>query len=342
MEEKSKVKHKAKLVMAILLAFVILLVGIYNVVRWYGKNSLTQGTDNPWAWAMNPAGEGVCAELDGTTYYYRSDIINILCVGVDKEGEMNGPDYSGASRGQADAIFLLSLDTTQKEIRVIVVPRDSMVTLSVYDILGNYAGTMEGQIALQYAYGDGLLQSGELMRSRVSDILGGIPIHGYAAMDLECIGILNDAIGGVELTMDEDYTMLDEAFEKGATVRLMGEQAMHFVRNRDTEIPGSAYTRLTRQKQYLEAFEEQAKNAIREDATLPLTVLEQMKDYLVTDMSVSQMTYLASEVLDYEFSQENVYVLEGEIQMKGEHEAYYLNYDSVFQLKLKLFCKTEE
>ena len=41
-----------------------------------------------------------------------------------------------------------------------------------------------------------------------------------------------------------------------------------------------------------------------------LAAWEQMKDYLVTDMSVSQMTYLASEVLDYEFSQENVYVLE--------------------------------
>lgn len=329
--------RKWKAVIAILIILAIL-VGMFYGIRWYGRSSLLRDADNPWSGSINPDADEIIAEtIDGKNYYYRPNVLNILCMGIDREGELTGIDYSGNSRGQADAIFLISLDLEKKDIRIITVPRDTMVTIEMYDALGNYAGTMDGQITLQYAYGDGMMQSGQLVTKRVSDIFGTILISGFVVLDLECIEILNDAIGGVDVTMDQDYTMLDETFVEGTTVHLMGEQAMHFVRTRDTEIPGSAYTRLARQKTYLTAFAEQAKRAIRKDMTLPTTLLEELKDYLVTDMNTAQMLYLATEVLDYDFSGDNMYVLEGKIVDDGMYEQYILDQEALNELKIRLF-----
>ena len=316
---------------------VLLVAVVYSIVRWYGRNSLLLQEDSPWKFIMDIWYNQEPVEHNGVAYVVRENVINILCIGIDKEGEMNGPDYSGNSRGQADAIFLVSLDLDEHDIRVISVPRDTMVTLELYDIWGNSLGVKEGQIALQYAYGDGLIESGLLMVSRVYEVFGNIPIHGFVALDLECIIPINDAIGGVELTMDEDYTMLDPAFVEGATVRLLGEQAVHFVRTRDTEIPGSAYTRVERQKSYVTAFVEQAKQAVKKNLTLPATLFEELKDYMITDLDAVKITYLATEVVNYSFSPEHMYVLTGEIRNNTGWEEFYPDEEALWQLKIDLF-----
>lgn len=323
-----------------LLIVVAILTGAVYSIWWYGRSSLLRESNNPWSASINSNADEIVAEvIDGETYYYQPDILNILCVGIDKEGELTGVDYSGNSRGQSDAIFLISLDLKRKDIRIITIPRDTVVNLEMYDVLGNYMGNAEGQIALQYAYGDGMQQSAELVSNRVSEIFGTILISGYAVLDLECIRILNDMIGGVDVTMDQDYTMLDEAFVEGETVHLTGEQTMRFVRNRDTEIPASAYTRLDRQKLYLEAFASQAKRAIKGNIGLPAMILEEIKNYMVTDMSAAQILYLATEVVNYEFSGDSMYILEGNIVNNNGYEWFYLNQDALNELKIRLFYK---
>lgn len=341
--KRVKIKKIICLLLAVILIATVALIGTIYIVRWYGRSSLLRENNNPWSSSINSNADEIVAEvIDGETYYYQPDILNILCVGIDKEGELTGVDYSGNSRGQSDAIFLISLDLRKKDIRIITVPRDTVVNLEMYDVLGNYMGTAEGQIALQYAYGDGMQQSAELVSDRVSDIFGTILISGYAVFDLECIQILNDLIGGVDVTMDQDYTMLDEAFVEGETVHLTGEQTMHFVRNRDTEIPASAYTRLNRQKLYLEAFATQAKLAIKENIGLPAAILEEVKNYMVTDMSTAQILYLATEVVNYDFSGDSMYVLEGSIVNNNGYEWYYLDQDALNELKIRLFYVKKE
>lgn len=338
--KRMKGKRIAWRITVALLILVAILTGAVYSIWWYGRSSLLRESNNPWSASINSDADEIVAEvIDGETYYYQPDILNILCVGIDKEGELTGVDYSGNSRGQSDAIFLVSLDLKKKDIRIITIPRDTVVNLEMYDVLGNYMGTAEGQLALQYAYGDGMQQSAELVSNRVSEIFGTILISGYAVLDLECIQILNDMIGGVDVTMDHDYTMLDEAFVEGETVHLTGERTMQFVRNRDTEIPASAYTRLNRQKLYLEAFASQAKRAVKENIGLPAIILEEIKNYMVTDMSAAQMLYLATEVVNYEFSGDGMYILEGNIVNNNGYEWFYLNQDALNELKIRLFYK---
>ena len=173
-------------------------------------------------------------DYHGTTYQYRKDIVNILCIGVDKEEAMWERDDDGGSVGQADAVFLVSLDFEHSNIRILAIPRDTMVSIVACDENGNEMGAFTGQLALQYAYADGQEKSCSLVIGQVADILKNeVPINGYVAMNLSCIGTVNDAVGGVTVEMDDDYTLYNAKFKKGATVHLQGEEAQEFVQEAD-------------------------------------------------------------------------------------------------------------
>lgn len=76
-------------------------------------------------------------DYHGTTYQYRKDIVNILCIGVDKEEAMWERDDDGGSVGQADAVFLVSFDFEHSNIRILAIPRDTMVSIVACDENGN-------------------------------------------------------------------------------------------------------------------------------------------------------------------------------------------------------------
>ena len=76
-------------------------------------------------------------DYHGKTYQYRKDIVNILCIGVDKEEAMWERDDDGGSVGQADAVFLVSLDFEHSNIRILAIPRDTMVSIVACDENGN-------------------------------------------------------------------------------------------------------------------------------------------------------------------------------------------------------------
>ena len=74
---------------------------------------------------------------------------------------------------------------------------------------GEKLGKEKGQIALQYAYGDGGRKSCWLTKNAVSELLYGVKIDAYLAMTIEGIAKATDLIGGVTLTVPEDYTDID-------------------------------------------------------------------------------------------------------------------------------------
>ena len=139
----------------------------------------------------------------GKVYSYKRDCLIFLCMGIDKRGEMEASEDL-LKGGQADAIFLAVLDPDEKKISIIGINRDTMTEISVYDENGLYVGTRTAQIALQHGYGDGMETSCERMVDAVSHLFYGIPIHGYCSLNMEVITLVNDAIGGVTVTVPED------------------------------------------------------------------------------------------------------------------------------------------
>lgn len=354
------------------LVIVLLLAGTWQFLRWRGARSLAaRGTvmdmpeladDSDAAGDGEPSAAGEAAgsgpdvvhtedlptgalRYQGKGYLYKEEIRTFLFMGIDRYGEADASDdlYRG---GQADALFLAVLDPTEKKVSLIGVPRDTMTEISVFDRGGLYAGKDTAQIALAHAYGEGLEESCENTVDAVSNLFYGLPIHGYAALNMEAIPAVNDAVGGVEVTVPESAVgararyegkMYTADWKAGDVIRLEGLQSYLFLKYRDVKVDESAGARLARQKQYLEAFVGRAKQAMKEDLSLPLKLYREITPYMVTNLSADQAVYLAGEALSCSFSQEDIYSLEGHVEFGELFEEFYADETALYELILKVF-----
>ena len=66
-----------------------------------------------------------------------------------------------------------------------------------------------------------------LIPSETALVLGGGGAKG--AYEIGAIAALNDLLGGVTVTLQDDFTMADPAMQAGATITLTGEQAVTLV-----------------------------------------------------------------------------------------------------------------
>ena len=120
--------------------------------------------------------------------------------------------------------------------------------------IGYYIYVSTGQLALAHTYGSGGSDSSLNAVKAVSNLLGGVKIDHYMTLTMDAVGKINDLVGGVTLTIPEDYTSIDPSFKKGATVTLKGEQAEKYVRYRDITETGSNEGRMERQTQFIQAL----------------------------------------------------------------------------------------
>ena len=95
---------------------------------------------------------------------------------------------------------------------------------------------------------------------------------------MSAIAVLNDAVGGVTVTVPEDFEDAGPEYKKGETLHLDGSQAESFVRWRNSEEDGSNNQRISRQKQYLTEFIRTASKAVQEDYTLPVELYQGLSD----------------------------------------------------------------
>ena len=179
--------------------------------------------------------QGKEVTYQGEKYVYNEDLVSILFLGVDKEAFEEGGTVGDGKAGQADALFLLVLDTKTGKSRLIAISRDTMTDVNVYSDLGNFIGTEKLQLCLAYTYGDGKEKSCENTVRAVSRLFYGMPVAAYAALDLDAIAVLTDAVGGVEVTVTKDLTIQDPSLKEGERKVLTGEQAQWYVRSRLVE-----------------------------------------------------------------------------------------------------------
>lgn len=358
--KKAAFWHKAGLFFMILTG-VLLLLGLcvfagYCWMENRGKSSLRekqvlqpQQMENRFADEEEKAAEEESDEAleegeiryQGKVWVYNEEMLTFLCLGIDKGGEVKAAENLQKG-GQADAIFLVALDLAQKKISVIGVNRDTMTEISAYDKDGLYIGKEVAQIALQHAYGDGLEESCERTVEAVSHLFYGLPIHGYCAVNMGVIGILNDAVGGVDVTVAED--IFDDSglkWKAGEHLHLEGDEAHDFVRSRE-HTAGGATARLARQKQYLQSFIVQAMQAVKQDMTLPVKLYTQIAPYMVTNISSDEVVYLAGQALSCSFEESDIHTMAGELRMGEKYEEFYQDDRALYELILDVFYREKE
>lgn len=188
---------------------------------------------------------------DGKEYMLK-ELTLVLLMCIDKSAEAGAPGFR--SGGQADFLMLLLIDDKNKTVLPLQIDRDTMTEITVLGVTGNASGTRNAQICISHGFGDGGAQSNRFTQAAVSEFLQGVGIDEYVSMDLNGISALNDMVGGVNVTLEDDFSSLDPVMKKGVTLTLHGDQAEYYVRNRIMIGDGTNEKRMERQKAFLKGL----------------------------------------------------------------------------------------
>ena len=283
---------------------------------------------------------GEAIKYHGKTYRRSSYVKAILCMGVDREGSMK-EKTTHTFGGQADGIFVIAQDTTRNTLKILMIPRDTMTEITLTDLSGNVLGKDIQHLTLAYAYGDGREESCERMVEAVSGLLNGMELDHYLAADTDVIAALNDAAGGVEVTVTaEGMEKADPAFQKGAKVTLFGDQAEAFVRYRDTDEAYSAIARMERQQGYISGFFRSVKEKSKEDSQIVLHLFELTEEHMVTDMGKEEYLKIAMDALNSgELGAGDFYTLPGESAETNLFDEFYVDKEALMPILLELFYR---
>ena len=197
-----------KLRVAMLLGAIFLLVGVVFAV-WNGGTSL----------------------LDVVA----KNRINILVLGVDERAD---------DVGRSDTSFVVTLDTEDKKITVLSIPRDSRVKIAGH-----------GWDKFNHAFAFGGLP---LSKSTAENLLG-VSIHYTVTIDFKGFMRMIDALGGITIDVEKRMRYSDPYDDDGGLVidlypgvqRLSGKEAIKYVRYRDEE---GDIGRVARQQKFLKAL----------------------------------------------------------------------------------------
>lgn len=269
-------------------------------------------------------------------YAYNEEILTFLVMGIDKQDDVEKVS-EGTDGGQADALFLVALNPREESIKVIGINRNTMTDIDLYDDNGEYTATVKAQLAIQHGFGNGMEESCEYQKKAVENLFYQLPIHGYAAINMSAISTINDAVGGIDVTVPADIAGFNEDFVEGRSLHLMGENAFWYVKYRNTDVFGSADMRLDRQKQYLNGFIDAAKQAVHKDAGVVIDLYQAVKSQMVTDVSLDEAAYLAPILADYAYDADDFYMLQGETVMGEQYEEFYPDEDAMFEMILDVF-----
>ncbi|MGG0249760.1 LytR family transcriptional regulator [Peribacillus frigoritolerans] len=219
-EKKKKKKRTWLKVVGIIVLLFILAGGAFAYSVW---NSLTKTVDT------------MHTPIDRTTDKRTKDLalsdqepFSMLMLGVD---ERDG------DKGRSDTMIVLTVNPQKKSVKMLSIPRDTRT-----EIVGH--GTQD-KINHAFAFG-----GAKMSMDTVENFLD-IPIDYYMKINMEGFKDIVDAVGGVTVQNDLDFTSDGIHFAKG-THTLNGKEALAYSRMRHDD-PSGDFGRQSRQRAIIEA-----------------------------------------------------------------------------------------
>lgn len=269
-------------------------------------------------------------EYNGLTYTKKSNLKTILFLGIDNATDNHGQVIGNS--GRADSIILFVLDSKNKTIQMLSVSRDTIVNVDVYDTLGEFIYSGEMQLTMQYAFGNSAKRSCRLMQRRVGELIHGINLDGYFSITMDGLPVIIDGIGGLTLTMPEDYSDIDPAYTKDAVITMSGKEALRFIRYRDKSTLGSNNTRMDRDSWLIsELFRQMHKGRFSISKLLDLA-----DEYIETDLDGDTIKAFTS----YSFLKERLTMPGTDGEGYGRDE-YYVDDEALIPILLDLYYEVK-
>jgi len=283
-KKRRKVKKRWTPLKIMLLIALVLVVGVGGFIgyTYYQVDQTVKKIQSP----VKNTGDKVVEEQKP---------VSVLLLGVDQRpGE----------RGRSDSIMVMTLNPTRNESRLISIPRDTKV-----DIVGK--GTND---KINHAYSFG----GPEMAIKTVEKFLNIPINYYAEINMEGFTSLVDAVGGVTVNNDIDFTVSGTHFPVGK-VNLDGKSALKFTRMR-YEDPRGDFGRQMRQREVIA----QVANKLSSDVSVSNfnAIMDVVGKNAQTNVSFKPMRTLAFDYMGAFRNQKNL-KLEGTGGKEGDGIYYW-------------------
>jgi LCP family protein required for cell wall assembly len=201
--------------------------------------------------------------------------VNVLVLGVDERPADSWEPQVVGSR--SDTIMLVRIYPRSGEVALLSIPRDLLVEVEpgVHD-----------RINAAYSYG-GVDRAREVVEE-----LTGIPVHRYAIVDFEGFSDTIDAVGGVEVDVEDE---IPPKYGIGDGLQtLNGEQALFYARWRGTA--RGDLDRIEHQQQLIAALRSKALDW--DTVTRLPEVMEIMEDNVETDLGFREALSLGRMLID--------------------------------------------
>jgi len=275
---------------ALVAGAVVVVAGLVAAVSLYGyANGLNDDLKRTDAFSEITNGRPV-KTVDGA--------INILLVGSDSRDPDAIKDDTNAWR--ADTMIVMHIPEDHKSAQLVSIPRDLYVRIPE----GNSADCSSGsrnKINAAFAFG-GLPRA-----VRTVECMTDVHLDHVLAIDFGGFKEVTDALGGVDLKVDQSITSIHKPFRKfkKGTMHMDGAQALDWIRQRKQFARGD-FARMQHQQEFLKALMDKAAssgtlgnpsklNDFLKSVTKAITA---DKDFSLTDMAV-QFRSLRSENLTF-------------------------------------------
>lgn len=273
------------------------------------------------------------------TYVKKGNLETYLIAGIDAPGKVEKvTEYDGT--GQCDVLAVIVRDRSTDQCKLLSIDRNTITAVKSLDNDGTYLDTTDIQISLAHAMGFDQQVRAENTVDAVSHLLGDQTIDGYAMVNMGAIQVVNDMVGGVTVTIEDDFSDVDPSMKKGETVTLMGEQAEKYVRSRKEISDGSNQNRMSRQSTYEEAFKPAFRSKCAENSKFPLEVYHAMEDYMTTNISAKKFCRLA--ILMSDENQDEKVAISGTYGLdEDDWQTFTPDEDSLQEAILELFYQKQ-
>ena len=311
--------------------FGVLLV-LLLVILYSGLRILESTVLHP---AQGPAAQQTSKTItrNGVDYFPRQDITVVMVLGIDQYGPVKSSNYY-RNNGSADSVMLLVFDETNQNCTVLYLNRDTMLDMDVLGVRGEYAGTTYGQLALAHTYGSGLEDSCINVKNTLMNFIRGMTVDYYVAMNMDAIPVLNDAVGGVTVTVRDDFSKVNPTITMGE-LTLRGNQVLDYVRTRKDVGDQKNVTRMERQREYVDGFLEKLMEKGAGDLEFSLRLFEEVAPYIVTDCSGNTLSGMLDRYAKFTIAE--VVTPEGENLIGDGHYEFYVDEEKLDELILRLF-----
>lgn len=267
----------------------------------------------------------------GKEYLPNSSLQTVLLIGIDRELDAQNVSYN--NQLQSDFLLLLVLDHREQSYWMLHLNRDTMCDIPILDLNGSRIGYRNGQLALAHTYGTGEKDSCINTVKAVSRLLYDVEVQSYARIPVQAVAALNDAVGGVDVTVEDDFSGVDDSLVMGERVHLTGKQAETFIRARSGMADSSNLRRMERQRQYLRGLMEKLEAG--QGSGMLDRAVDALNADLTTDLSAGSLSQLGQALEDYTFI--GFVTLPGSAAQGETYMEYTLDADALQRIVVEQF-----